>query len=71
MTATDINSSTWYKGIASNVSCAASKTQVSFSNGWSFSGTQTFSKACVKVSNIQNYTKVSVTISSMSGGVGR
>lgn len=64
--AIDINSSTWHKGLASNITCEASEETVSFHNGYTYENSQTFSKACLKVSNIEKYSKIQLKVTQIT-----
>jgi hypothetical protein len=65
-----ISTSSWSKGLASNISGSSSSTKVSFSNGWSYKDSQTFSKICVKISDVSKYKDFTVKTTSITGGGG-
>ena len=50
-----INTNTWYTDTASNVYCTTSSNQIYFSNGWSYNSSSSYSKACLQITNIENY----------------
>lgn len=69
MATVNINSDTWYVDTWYNVNCSASSSKVAFNNGFDYeSGAQSFSKACIKVANIENYSKITLVVSSVVDG---
>lgn len=65
-----INTNTWYTDTASNVYCTTSSNQIYFSNGWSYNSSSSYSKACLQITNIENYKSFTLKASSVAFGTG-
>lgn len=65
-----LNLSSWSIGEASNVTVEGTAERVKFSNGGNFKDSQTWSKACIAVNNIQLYSSFTLNATKIIGGSG-
>ena len=68
--AVNLNLNSWSIGKASNLTVEGNSERVKFSNGANFNDSQTWSKACIGISNIQSYSSFTLNTTKITGGSG-